>query len=259
VPSSAWMRTSTQIADGLARYSQQPTPVRRGPSSTRPPTFAETAPPERVADQFGDRTYNRGPPLDILSGTCRVPGTLYVDQGESSRGFGRRVVAISKIKAATSKRLAQRLPSSVIPQFDAFSRIMEAVSVLETRGELSSDTIDLSLRHVNYVKQAARLLGVISENTVLPVGRQLLHLPIDRQIVALGVQFEHSECGRAWLAWSKVSSAQELDPQTAEAFLSERTELPPSMVVRRGRTLRRWCTQIRSSHISEANSHEPRR
>lgn len=163
-------------------------------------------------------------------------------------------MAISRIRAATAAQLAQRLPSSVIPQFDSFGRIVEAVSVLATRGELSPDTINLSLRHVNYVKHAARLLGLMSSSAVLPTGRQILQLSAEGQAEALGLQFEQSECGRAWLAWSKVSSARQLDPQTAESFLGDCTTLTRSMIVRRGRTLRRWCIQIQSNRTSEADT-----
>jgi hypothetical protein len=141
-----------------------------------------------------------------------------------------------------------RVESSLIPQFDSIERVLEAVSVLSSRGELSEDTIDLSHRHVNYVKHAARMLGLVSmEGEVTPVGRRVLTLSAEKRGAVLRAQFEQSACGQAWLVWARASTLDQVDPSSAETFLQQRTDLPPGMIKRRGRTLRRWCEHLRSA------------
>jgi hypothetical protein len=151
-----------------------------------------------------------------------------------------------------------RVESSLIPQFDAIKRVLEAISVLSTRGELSEDTFDLSSRHVNYVKQAARVLGLVStDGEITPVGHRVLALSDGRRRAVLRGQFEQSACGQAWLAWSTASTIDQIEPSSAEAFLEQRTDLPPAMVKRRGRTLRRWCEQLRSEAAPAAAAEQP--
>ncbi len=138
--------------------------------------------------------------------------------------------------------------SSMIPQFDSLERILQAVEILRDRGVLTKDTIDLSHRHVNYVKHAARVLGLVSpEGAVTPVGRRALTLGEARRGAMLRERFEQSPCGEAWLKWSHASSIDGVDPASAESFLQQRSDLPPAMIQRRGRTLRRWCEQLRSA------------
>lgn len=151
-----------------------------------------------------------------------------------------------------------RVESSLIPQFDSIERVLEAVSVLSSRGELSEDTFDLSHRHVNYVKQAARVLGLVStDGEITPVGRRVLALSAGRRGAVLRGQFEQSACGQAWLAWSKASTIDQVEPTSAETFLEQRTDLPPGMVKRRGRTLRRWCEHLRTQAASSTATEQP--
>ncbi len=141
-----------------------------------------------------------------------------------------------------------RVDSKLIPQFDSIERVLEAVSVLSSRGELSEDTFDLSHRHVNYVKHAARMLGLVSTGgEITPTGRRVLALSAGRRAAVLRGQFEQSACGQAWLAWSRASTIDQVDPSSAETFLQQRSNLPPGMVKRRGRTLRRWCEHLRTT------------
>jgi hypothetical protein len=143
-------------------------------------------------------------------------------------------------------RKVQAVSSRAIPQFDSIARILQAVTIL-SRGVLSSDTIDLSPRHVNYVKQAARVLGLLSNTDELTgVGQRAVEHPPERRRKLLMQQFEKSECGKAWLDWAGASDLDGLDPTSGSAFLTACTDLPKSMVARRGRTLRRWAEELRT-------------
>jgi hypothetical protein len=145
-----------------------------------------------------------------------------------------------------SSRKVQVVPSSAIPQFDSIERIFEAVTV-RSRGVLSEDTIDLSHRHVNYVKQAARLLGLLSStNDLTAIAERAISLGPEPRRQLLRRQFENGECGQAWLAWAGASTLDELDPESGAAFLEACTELPAGMVARRGRTLRRWVEALQA-------------
>ncbi len=51
---------------------------------------------------------------------------------------------------------------------------------------------------------------------------------------------------RAWVDWSEVSSTEEIDPDTALAFVSACSALAPSTAMRRSRSLHAWW---RSAHV----------
>ncbi len=148
--------------------------------------------------------------------------------------------------------------SETVPQVDSLARIVQAMSVVASGKELSTQTIDLSRRHVNYVKHAARLLGLLSTSGELSLaGKKLTSLSGADQVSLLARQFELSACGRAWMNWSNANAISEVDPSSAERFLSEKSTLPPTMVERRGRTLRRWCKDLASGAAHEISSSQP--
>jgi len=149
---------------------------------------------------------------------------------------------------AKRNELGPKLTSSVVPQSDSLDRILQAVSLINSSGGLSGDNIDLSPRHINYVKHAARLLGLLADDgSVTPVGTKVTALAPPKQKLLLKTQFQLSTCGAGWLAYAKVSSLDLVDPESAQAFLTARSDLPEAMLVRRGRTLRSWCKQLRSA------------
>jgi hypothetical protein len=143
--------------------------------------------------------------------------------------------------------------STYLPQVDSLRRITQVVEVVALGKVLSPDTIDLSKRHIDYHKQAARLLHLLSDDgTLLPAGATLVALPERRRLEHLSIQFEVSVCGHAWILWANASSVDDLDPNSAFDFLRARSNLKPSMVERRGRTLRRWARDLRN-RVSRMN------
>ncbi len=136
-------------------------------------------------------------------------------------------------------QLRARLPSNVIPQADN-PRILVGAWALVARGEpCDADSLGIHPRQVTYYRAALRILGLSDEDLVPPP------LGADKRIAEdaiahLKVRFEDSECGRAWIEWSSVTRIEEVDPQTAMAFLSARSDLSGTTLERRATTLSRW-------------------
>jgi hypothetical protein len=144
--------------------------------------------------------------------------------------------------------LPNTITSAAVPQTDSLDRIIQVVEVVASGKVLASTTIDLSQRHIDYHKHAARLLHLLSdEGTLAPAGATLVALPPSRRYDHLAIQFEVSICGQAWMKWAGVSRVADLDPETAFEFLRNKSNLTEAMVARRGRTLRRWARDLSSS------------
>src|SRR4051794_38313094 len=111
-----------------------------------------------------------------------------------------------------SVRTSERpIDSGMVPQVDSLTRILQALAVISSGVGLSSETIDLSHRHVNYVLHAGRLLALLSEtNALTGVGLEIVKLGSQDQLRALGGQFAESACGREWLKWSRSTSLSEI-------------------------------------------------
>ncbi len=150
--------------------------------------------------------------------------------------------------------------SADLPQVDAFDRIVEALRALRENGEISERTIELSQRHVNYVKHAARILGLLTPGgAITDAGRRLSRAKAPESLSLLRAQFEQSKVGRAWIAWAGAISLTEVAPESAADFLRSLPGLPESMAIRRGRTLRRWCTTLKSAVLEDPRVEAHRR
>ena len=144
--------------------------------------------------------------------------------------------------------IPETFTSAVVPKSDSLARIIQVVEVVASGKVLSPATIDLSQRHVDYHKHAARVLHLLSdEGTLLPAGATLVALPSSRRYDHLAIQFEVSTCGQAWMKWAGVARVADLDPETAFEFLEKKSNLTDAMIKRRGRTLRRWARDLGSS------------
>jgi hypothetical protein len=158
------------------------------------------------------------------------------------------------IESLTLKPEPTVLTSKLVPQQN-LQRVVQLVRVVASGAIASADTMgmadtDSTKRHINYIKQAAHVLRLISEaGELLSAGRTLAALPEQHVMQFLAFQFETSVVGKAWLQWSEVDDVFELDPSTAEVFLAEsELGLAESMARRRGRTLRNW---VRAFHASQ--------
>ena len=144
--------------------------------------------------------------------------------------------------------LPSEISSELVPQVDNLTRIVDVVRILASRRELSEETLGIAQRHVDYAKQAARALNLLTETGELTkAGTAMARLPPGRVVTFLVGQFETSIFGRAWIAWSGATGVKDLNPETAWDFLRKRAGWTrEGMIKRRGRTLRRWAVDLKS-------------
>ena len=146
----------------------------------------------------------------------------------------------------------KKLLSVDVPQQDRFDRIVDVVKLVSSGKELRPKALkmkdtDSSLRHIDYMRHAAKILGLLAEDGRLTeAGRKLAQLPKSRVLDLLSIQFELSTVGRLWKTWAGgVEDLHQLDEDSAEKFLLDQG-LSPSMAKRRGRTLRKWLHRFKT-------------
>jgi hypothetical protein len=69
--------------------------------------------------------------------------------------------------------------------------------------------------------------------------------------MSAAVLFEESDCGSAWITWSRVSNLVELDPESADAFI--RAAVPTMSTItasRRAQTLTAWQKELAPFHYT---------
>jgi hypothetical protein len=135
----------------------------------------------------------------------------------------------------------QRLGTDLIPQADDLARAFRVVELTASHREVTPDSLDVVSRQVSYYKHACRVLGYLNEENALTLaGKQLVGLEAQDRIRTTVVQFERSECGYAWIKWSDGRTLRDVRADSAQDFLTQRSELSESTVRRRAQTLRAW-------------------
>lgn len=143
------------------------------------------------------------------------------------------------------------LDSGAIPQADRLDRVLRLVELVAEGVEITSETLEVVHRQVNYYKQACRILRLLdNDNLITPAGEQLIAFrALQAQLALLAVQFETSECGWRWIVWSKGSSLLDVKANTGAEFLSSAApSLSPSTTLRRARTLEAWRIALTDAH-----------
>ncbi len=167
------------------------------------------------------------------------------EPGEPAAPPVARPVTIAIMTHELLEPLPTVITSRAVPQVDRLDKVTRIVELVASGAPLSVDTTGLESRHINYHKQAARILHLLSdEGELLPGGATLVRLPPERRFAHLAIQFEVSICGHAWMDWAGVKGVDALEPESAFEFLRQRVKLPDSMVQRRGRSLRRWAKDL---------------
>lgn len=137
------------------------------------------------------------------------------------------------------------LPTSVVPQADRVSKLVDLATVAAAGHPLTSEALDLSPRDLGYYRHAAGIAGLIDPSgqpTALSVDFGRLSPEERLQRVAVG--FARSVIGRTWLQWSGAQTLSGLDPASALEFLQTNTDLSASTCERRARTLRCWVRDL---------------
>ena len=158
---------------------------------------------------------------------------------------------ISKKAASRYQPDDAEIRTSDVPQQDRLDRIVSVVQEVAAHGYVTPEFLGMndtasSHRHIGYMKQAARILGLLSHTgSVTQSGSEASKLKGDNLIRYLSFRFEQSKIFRHWSKLAGVSSVTELDGDKAVDFLRS-LKLSESMAKRRGRTLKRWVTAFLS-------------
>ncbi|EJD6582351.1 hypothetical protein M0L63_RS06530 [Providencia rettgeri] len=139
-----------------------------------------------------------------------------------------------------------------VPQADTLETIFKVVEKKWSDGVLDITNTGLSERHIYYYLHASRILGFIDHyRNVTVSGQQLIEADDDTKLKIAAKNFERSHCGWAWIQWAEVSNLSELDPNSAESFLKEQCfTLSNKTLLRRARTLRHWCSELKGHYTS---------
>ncbi len=155
------------------------------------------------------------------------------------------------LRVLVAKATRGRIQSDQIPQADDLHRVFRVLELTSRGTDITAERLDVVHRQVNYYKHAARVLGYLDDdNELTAAGIQAMRLGSEERFVSCAVQFENSDCGAAWIMWSKGSSLAAVALESAEEFLATMSDLAPSTASRRAQTLRSWLATVLPYHYA---------
>lgn len=189
----------------------------------------------------------------VANNDCQIEITTYRDNSRSVdyyislekgmlSGLLPRIRGISKNFLGTDK----------IPQADELDRVFLLIDLASRFKQINSETMGgITDRQVSYYKHAARVLKFLDEqNCLTAAGNYVASLDNKRRLITTANQFGTSDCGWAWLSWSKVSTLSQIDKTTAANFLMDIAPgLSESTARRRAVTLKAWQQELAPYHF----------
>lgn len=188
--------------------------------------------------------------------------SLRIDVSLRLRDGSERTVVVDRERVdalneneSTVRRKGPDVESIDVPQADDLDRVFRIVELLAEGNDLTVKGLGIrdagevtAPRQIGYYRHAARILGLIERFGGLTAsGLQIASLKDRKDRLRRAVVFfEQSVVGRAWLDWSCVETAQELDGSMAEKFLEERTKVGGATRRRRAGTLQRWLAEFKA-------------
>lgn len=147
-----------------------------------------------------------------------------------------------------------RVRSYDVPQADNLTRVTHLVRIAVAhpdRFEARTKFLDegqVTPRQYSYYVRAAVILGLLDDRLhPTGIGRVIARAPARALAPLLEAQFLASNVGAAWALWTNVSSARELDENTAADFLLAcAPSLSEATAHRRAATLRAWVELFRN-------------
>lgn len=143
------------------------------------------------------------------------------------------------------------ISSIKVPQGNDIDKVFLYIDLKWNNEPITAENLKVNARLVDYYKHSALILGLLEFNGELtPQGQRvaLSDLPTKYRITANA--FEASECAWAWMNHCDITSLADIDPGTAEDFL---TKCCPSLtgdtIPRRANTLVSWCRQLKDHYV----------
>lgn len=136
----------------------------------------------------------------------------------------------------------QKISSDLVPQANEISRIVTYIEKKSKGIPYTAESENIEPRQISYYKAASDMLGFTKRGALTPIGWRLSEQEDELEIYKILMErFETSRCGWAWLKYSDVRTALELEPDSAEHFLRKwSTGLSETTLLRRASTLRKW-------------------
>jgi hypothetical protein len=138
----------------------------------------------------------------------------------------------------------RRIESIEVPQADNLDKLFRMLELMRDGESNLGYHLSLSPRQIAYYKHAGRILDLLNESgSISSRGQYFINLSsVERYKFAM-LLFESSPVGFAWLHYCNVTSALNLDRDSAGAFLtSQCSDLSTATIGRRAQTLRYWVT-----------------
>ena len=166
----------------------------------------------------------------------------------TTTGPGTKNLQTIEIRPPEPQELAQlqqeasgMIASDDVPQADDLERVFRFVRFI-ARGKYPTPAdLDIVPRQVNYYRRATEILGYRRNGALTPLGAVLNRLSGKEKWRAALAHFAVTDVASAWLAWSQKRSFEQIEPESAEAFLTAcATGLSASTIKRRAQTLRTW-------------------
>jgi hypothetical protein len=207
--------------------------------------LAETDGPGAAADDRSKAAaQRRSSMLSLLVALTEADAILEV----TTTGPGTKGLQTIEIRPPEPEELAQlqqeasgMIPSEDVPQADDLETVFRFVEFIAKGKYPTPADLDVVPRQVNYYRRATEILGYRRNGALTPLGGVLHRLTGKAKWRAALAHFMVTDVASAWLAWSKKRSFEQIDPQSAEAFLAAcATGLSPSTTKRRAQTLRTW-------------------
>ncbi len=189
-----------------------------------------------------------GATLEVFMVDARADDPVRVEPITVTFAVAKSVLPPVRAAAAASTTL----DSSEIPQADDLGRLFRLLDLLRDGVEVTPEALEVTPRQVNYYRHAGRILRLLSEeNTLTGAGEQVARLPLEQRRMSVAVLFEESDCGSAWINWSRVSTLVELKPESAEDFIRAAVPtLSPVTARRRAQTLTAWQIELAPFHYT---------
>ena len=211
----------------------------------------------------------------LIEHAATFEGTIEVVLTDPTRAEWQRTLSgdFSKIAQIARRALPARarlgyrdtivLDRTDVPQANTVKQVFECVDAMARNGEVNVADISsiTAPRQVDYYKHGARVLGLFDDDN-LPTARAraILGLPYPEQLGVTAVYFEDSAIGRAWRRWAGEARLSDVDPKTAESFLTQCARgLSGTTPARRASTLRKWHAELMPMHYANRPKSPQRR
>lgn len=153
-------------------------------------------------------------------------------------------------RARLEKEFTPVVESRMVPQANNLDILYKLVQKRGDGEPVTAKSMGINKRQIGYYYLAAEVLGLVDDGrALLGPANQFLKLEGEHRDALVAVLFETSIVGQAWITWAEVNSLVELDPTSAEAFLTDCARGLNSVTTRRrSSTLEAWARKLQPFH-----------